>query len=251
MDSNLTEQVKAFLLQNSVPTFGIASAALLETEPQGIRPSDALDFARSLVCLGLPVPKGVLRSAGRSEALYWRTANVYYRHIDALLIRAASILEDQNEAAVPIFGCFPYDIKGKGDMWGYLDLIRAGEAAGLGLKGKNGLLFNSRYGPRLLLGAIVTTADLEPTTMPEQRQCGCPDDCFVCLENCPAGAIDREGRVNGPACTMRSSISPMFSHLMKAGKPQPEDLQMINHVAAVDDHSWYACIKCVADCPHM
>lgn len=33
--------------------------------------------------------------------------------------------------------------------------------------------------------------------------------------------------------------------------PRSEDVQMINHLTAVDDHSRYRCIKCVSVCPHM
>lgn len=251
MTSNIAGELNAFFQQNRVPAWGIAKAEFLETEPQGLRPSDALNGAASLICVGLPVPKGILQSPQKAEALYWRTANIYYRHIDALLVQTACMLEEHNEAAVPVFGCFPYEIRGKGHMTGNLDLVKASEAAGIGRKGKNGLLFTSKYGPRLLLGAIITTASLEPTAWPHEDRKGCPEDCSICREKCPAGAIDEAGNVNGPACTVQSTVSPIFSHLMKAGKPQAKDLQMLNHVSAVDDHSWYTCIKCVTECPHM
>jgi len=34
-------------------------------------------------------------------------------------------------------------------------------------------------------------------------------------------------------------------------KWKAEEVQMINHVTAIDDHSMYRCIKCVSVCPHM
>ena len=132
-----------------------------------------------------------------------------------------------------------------------MNLVRVAEATGIGRIGKNGLLFNSKYGPRLILGGIVTTAKLPFMAWPEKDEKGCPEGCSVCQEVCPVGAIDRSGRVDRIACIKYSMKSPIFSHLMKAGNFGSEDAQMINHVTAVDDHSMYRCIKCVSVCPHM
>jgi epoxyqueuosine reductase QueG len=132
-----------------------------------------------------------------------------------------------------------------------VSLVKAGEAVGIGKLGKNGLLFNARYGPRLLLGGIVTTASLAPTGLPDKDDRGCPADCFVCQEACPVQAIGENGKVNGTACLKNSMKSPIFSDFVRRVKPRAEDVQMINHVTAVDDHSWYTCIKCVSMCPHL
>lgn len=247
----VTEELKKLFTQNNIPVFGIAKASPLENESLGYRPSDMLASAKSIFCLGIPVPKGIFKSDERSEWMYWRAANIYYRNIDMVLMQVCNIVEEKGEVAVPVYGCFPYDIKGKGDFWGYLSLVRMGEAVGIGKMGKNGLLFNSKYGPRLILGGIVTTASLPAIAWPEKNERGCPEDCFVCKEKCPAGAIDKNGKVNGPLCTKYSSKSPMFSYFMKKGQNSVEDIKMLNHLTAVDDHSMYQCIECVSVCPPM
>ncbi len=243
--------LKSFFSESRVAVFGTAEASSVEGEPSGYRPSDMLSAAQSILCFGLPVPKGVFKSGERSEWMYWRAANVYYRNIDIVLTKAAALIEEEGEIAVPIFGCFPYDIKGKGDFWGYISLVKMAEAVGIGRVGKNGLLFHSKYGPRLMLGGIVTTASLPPLTWPERDEKGCPEDCFVCQEQCPVKAIDKSGKVDRVACIKYSMRSPIFSNLMKAGNFGSEDVQMINHVAAVDDHSMYRCIRCVSVCPYV
>jgi epoxyqueuosine reductase len=245
------EEIKKFILQNNIPVFGINAAESLQNEPRCYRPSDMLPEARSILCLGIPIPRGIFRCKERSEWMYWRAANIYYRTIDATLMKVCSLLEAKEEVAVPIYGCFPYDMKGKGDFWGYLSLVRMGEATGIGKIGKNGLLIKSLYGPRLLLGGIVTTAALPQMTWPKIEEKGCPEDCFVCQEGCPVKAIDRSGKVDRVACTKYSSKSPIFSNFMKMGQSGHEDVQMINHLTAVDDHSMYQCIKCVSVCPFM
>ena len=249
--TKIIEKMTNLFAQNNIPVFGIAKPASLEAEPIGYRPSDMLTSARGTLCFGIPVLKGIFKCPERSEWMYWRAANIYYRNIDMVLMGAASIIEDEGEIAVPVYGCFPYDIKGKADFWGYMCLVKMAEAAGIGRVGKNGLLFNSKYGPRLLLGGIVTTALLPAMAWPEKDEKGCPEDCFVCQEECPVKAIDRSGRVDRVACTKYSSRSPLFSNMMKTSEIPHQDVQIINHLTAVDDHSMYRCIKCVSVCPYM
>lgn len=249
--SDMARDLSDLFRRNHVPVFGMAPSSALEKEALGYRPSDVLEDARSILCFGVPVPRGTFRYRRESEALYWRAANVYYRTIDAVVMKAAAIVEESGDSAAPVFGCFPYTIVGRGDFRGIVSLVAMGEAVGIGKKGKNGLLFSSRYGPRLLMGGLVTSAELSPETWPQGEEKGCPEDCRVCVENCPVSAIDEWGRVDGPACAKRSTRSPLFSAFMKMLKPEPEDVRMLNHLTAVDDHSWYQCIACVATCPYL
>jgi epoxyqueuosine reductase len=247
----IIEEITNLFALNNIPVFGIASASFLQDGPSGYRPSDMLASAKSFLCLGMPVPKGIFKSGERSEWMYWRAASVYYRNIDMVLMKACSIIEEKGEVAVPIYACFPYDIKGKGDFWGYVSLVKMAEATDIGKVGKNGLLFSSKYGPKLLLGGIVTTASLPAMAWPDRDGKGCPEDCYICQEQCPVKAIDKSGKVDRVACIKYSMRSPIFSIFMKDGNFGSEDVQMINHVTAVDDHSMYRCIKCVAVCPYL
>jgi hypothetical protein len=103
MDKNMG-QLKAFFRENHISVFGFAPASSLETEPSGSRPSDLLPGAETLICLGLPIPRGIFKTRGKALRLYWRTANITYRQIDALLLQAARLLEETGETAVPVFG---------------------------------------------------------------------------------------------------------------------------------------------------
>jgi len=245
------EKLKAFFNQNRIPVFGIEKADQLKAEPLGYRPSDLLESVESILCMGLPIPKGIFQCASNSEQIYWRTVNIYYRNIDAVLIGAANIIEEMDEIAVPVYGCYPFDIKGHSDFWGYLSLVKMADAVGIGKMGKNGLLFNAKYGPRLLLGGIVTTLKLSPMVWPQRDEKGCPEECTACQDQCPAGAIDRSGKIDRLACIKYSMKSPIFSHFMRLKEIKDEEVQMINYITAVDDHSWYRCIKCVSVCPYI
>jgi epoxyqueuosine reductase QueG len=248
MDKAL-QRMREFLTLHNISIYGAAPSSLLETEPAGYRPSDLLSDSQSLFCVGVELPGGVLHVGPRAETTYWRTANVIYRYLDAILARCATMLEEEGELAVPVFGCFPYDVKGMGDFWGYVSLVKMAEVSGLGKLGKNGLLINSKAGPRLLLGGIVTTARFPAMTSSGSQETGCPQDCLVCQDACPVKAIERNGKVDRLKCVRHSMRSPLFLHLLKSGDVREADIGMVNQVSGVDDHSMYTCIACVAACP--
>ena len=62
----------------------------------------------------------------------------------------------------------------------------AATSAGIGWIGRNGLLINPTYGPRLSLATVLTDAPLKNGTPIQTCLCG---DCRMCIDHCPSGAI--------------------------------------------------------------
>jgi len=71
------------------------------------------------------------------------------------------------------------------------------ERAGLGWIGKNANLISRELGSWLLVGEILTAAELEPDTGPHQEFCG---TCTACIEACPTEAIVADGVVDARRC---------------------------------------------------
>ncbi len=132
---------------------------------------------------------------------------------------------------------------------GNMSLVQAAETTGIGKIGKNGLIFHSLYGPRLMLGGIVTTASLPTLTWPKKNDTGCPEDCCVCQDICPANAIDKTGKVDRPACVRHSMQSPLLSLLMKSKEHSMEEISLFFNTANVDGNAMYTCTECVSGCP--
>jgi epoxyqueuosine reductase len=71
------------------------------------------------------------------------------------------------------------------------------ERAGIGWIGKNANLLNRELGSWLLLGEILTVAELEPDPGPHADRCG---SCTACIDACPTSAIVADGVVDSNLC---------------------------------------------------
>lgn len=72
----------------------------------------------------------------------------------------------------------------------------AAQRAGLGWYGKNSNILLPGKGSWFVLGSVITTAELDPST-PMPDQCG---PCRRCLDGCPTGAIVAPGVVDARKC---------------------------------------------------
>jgi epoxyqueuosine reductase len=72
----------------------------------------------------------------------------------------------------------------------------AAARAGVGFYGKNTLLITRRFGSWVVLGTLVTTAELEPTP-PLDLDCG---SCRLCIDACPTDALAEAGTVDATRC---------------------------------------------------
>jgi epoxyqueuosine reductase QueG len=62
----------------------------------------------------------------------------------------------------------------------------AAEHAGLGMRGKNSLLINKKYGSFVFISEIFTETELETHTFSHESLC---DGCDACIRACPNGAL--------------------------------------------------------------
>ncbi len=85
----------------------------------------------------------------------------------------------------------------------------AAARSGVGFYGKNTMLITHRHGSWVVLGTLVTTAEVEATA-PLELDCG---SCTLCIEACPTGALDDPGVVDANKC---------LSYWTQAPAPIPE-----------------------------
>jgi epoxyqueuosine reductase len=68
--------------------------------------------------------------------------------------------------------------------------------AGVAFYGKNTMAITRRHGSWVVLGALVTDVEIEPTP-PLNLDCG---DCRLCIDACPTGALDEPGTLDATRC---------------------------------------------------
>lgn len=105
------------------------------------------------------------------------------------------------------------------------------DKAGLGWQGKHSNLVSRAHGSWLLLGAIYTTAELEPDA-PERDHCG---SCTACQTICPTDAFPAPYRVDARRCISYLTIEHK--------SPIPHEFRH-----AIGNHI-YGCDDCLAACP--
>jgi epoxyqueuosine reductase len=144
-------------------------------------PETLLQGARTVVsaalCYYAPDPEQ-LAGTGRLPRYTWRDAYAELREkLDALgraLGGEYRVLVDENDH-VDREGAF---------------------RAGVGFYGKNTLLITRRHGSWVVLGTLVTEAELEATP-PLGTDCG---ECRLCIDACPTGALDEPGVLDSTRC---------------------------------------------------
>ena len=106
------------------------------------------------------------------------------------------------------------------------------QRAGIGWIGKHSNLVSGQYGSWLLLGEVLTTADLDPDE-PGADLCG---TCTLCIRACPTGAITEPYVVDARRC---------LSYLTIEQKGEiPEEFQK-----ALDNRI-FGCDDCLDVCPY-
>jgi epoxyqueuosine reductase len=102
--------------------------------------------------------------------------------------------------------------------------------SGVGFYGKNTMLITRRFGSWVVLGTLVTQAELEPTARLD-ADCG---SCTLCIEACPTGALDEPGVLDANRC---------LSYWTQSGSaiPEPYREELESQV--------YGCDICQDVCP--
>jgi epoxyqueuosine reductase len=106
----------------------------------------------------------------------------------------------------------------------------AAARSGVGFYGKNTMLITRRHGSWVVLGTLVTAAELEPTA-PLATDCG---SCRLCIDACPTGALDDPGTLDATRC---------LSYWSQASEPIP-----VGYRSAVEAQV-YGCDICQDVCP--
>jgi len=158
---------------------------------------DVLPSAKTILAIACGHGRGALDS--KNLQVKQNDTMATYEKVRSVSKELATALEDHGYKAVAIPPYLPMDMSdGKYGMVGSVDLRRAAVEAGIGSYGKSGLVLIKGFGPRVRLGAVLTSAPLK--SIRKKVPSLCPEECQVCLSSCPGKALLGEGKVDKRAC---------------------------------------------------
>lgn len=193
-------------------------------------PQMLLDGARSIVCVALNYNPQKVEVAESSQGPYGRIADfaLYDDYHDFIRVRLRRLAEVIRKAVAPQLCGFKVCV----DSAPILERAIA-VRAGLGFLAVHRGLIHPGLGCKILLGELITTAELTADE-PMERPCL---GCQKCIRVCPTGALGRDGAFDAGKCISYLTIE-------HKGEVDPG-------LAGKIGDRLFGCDACVNCCPHQ
>jgi epoxyqueuosine reductase QueG len=208
--------------------------------------------AQSVIVFGKEVPVSVYRMPKKEKT---KGMLEVAEALDNTAVRLAALLEKNQVPAKPVPLYLPIRIV-NGKVQGLVRLKPVAAAAGLGSPGKNSVLFNPRFGPRLLLSGVVTSRRVQKTRKTENTEgknevLACTG-CGRCIRVCPEGALG-SADVDAFRCrTVRAFVPPVLVPAVKWMLGRTLVLKCLAPLApSIARMATIRCSLCVTECPNF
>ncbi len=163
-----------------------------------LRPEDHLKGAKSVIVMGLRIPKATMEATARNKAesigiyAYAQYESAKLLRIMALKVKKA--LEKKGFSAVAthdLMNTASVNGNPRGEQPDAFSNRFAALAAGLGRLSKCGSLVTKEYGPNIRFIAVVTDAELVYDKVSTESLTPLCKDCSRCLKNCSSNAFNK------------------------------------------------------------
>ena len=200
---------------------GACAAGVVTTETlAGGPPSTDLEYvlsgAKSAVSFAVPLDQEKIeRFLSKQDHAGHQRDNIHTNlFVTGLAVGLATYLDQRGH---PSSGVSANTVYRKDTPRGLLDFMPdlshryLAVRSGIGWFGLSGNVITRTHGAAVILGAVVTTADLEPTDpLPaEEKYC---DECRLCMASCASGLMDKKERTTVSMGGMEFSYSKRLSY---------------------------------------
>jgi epoxyqueuosine reductase QueG len=249
------EEIRKMGLASGADVVGFAAVEDYKSD-RAPDPKTILPGIRSMVVLGFRELDGGLASDIGRISMHSRLGQMDLTK--SCTFRMAKAIEDHYKVkAAPILASYPLNMAAP-----YMGLVadvslrHAAVAAGMGNFGRHNLVISPRFGTRILFTAILTEMDLASDSPVTDVLC---NDCGLCVESCPARALEEEGKTEDLKCLRNSQpfgIGGAIGFIRKFASAPPEqqkamvmDPQFLSLYQASFIGFQYECFRCMTVCP--
>jgi len=174
---SLKNQITGLLKSLDVDDIGFANVKLYKRIENGYLPNEIL-----------PNTKTAIVYVDRLEKL-----DKYGKwYIVSLIYHQSKI----NKKLIKLLNEKGYDANGISDneysrktLVGKLSFRQLAVLAGLGSVGKNQMLIHPKFGPKVILGVVLTNAEIKTNSLRKQNLC---NECGLCIQSCTIKALDNK-----------------------------------------------------------
>lgn len=253
LDETAKQRLKELALELGAVDVGIASADAYST-PRSPDIKKVFPRVRSMVVMAYRELDSCdcdymhVAMNGRLDLMSFSRSNNYRvaRHLQGLGGKAMT---------VPVSYPLPM-LKSTAGAVADVSTRHAAVAAGLGGFGRNNLVLHPELGSRVIFTVVMTDLEIPADRPFDDDVC---THCEACVENCPSGALDEEGKTDVLKCLKvcqpygLGGAARFLGRLLEAGEEQRREM-------LTDDTLWklyqacslafqYFCFNCIKVCP--
>ncbi len=249
------EQIRQYGQQLGADAVGFAAIEDYHSE-RAPDPTTLLPKVKAIVVLGYRELDGAMTTANPRMSFASRMGSMELSLKNNYLM-ARHIENNYQVKALPVPVSYPLDMSPKVmGLVGDLSLRHAAVAAGLGVFGRHNLVIHPRFGTRIIFTAVLTQLPLDSDPPVENELC---NECNLCIEACPAHALDQQGQTHALKCLKVSQphgIGGIIRYLrcFIGASPQEQkkllrDRALLHLYQAQFIGFQYQCFQCMAVCP--
>ena len=195
--ASLTEDVKTFLLAEDACSVGIATTETLAGGPESVDLEYVMPGAKSAVSFAVPMNQDLMMPyLSKKERRPYQHEHLHVHALTAgMALLLSRYLDQRGYPSYPLASNNVYRTDaspgGANDLLPDISLRYLAVATGVAQFGLSGNVLTKEHGAAIILGGIVTTAELEPTEPLPDEDNYC-DGCRLCMAACSASMMDPE-----------------------------------------------------------
>ncbi len=249
------EQLRKYGYEIGADAVGFAAIEDYKSE-RAPDPRTILPNVKSMIVLGYRENDGAVESENARINMSSRMGEIELAFKNNYII-TRHIEKNTGTKAAPVPFSYPLNMGPEVmGLVGDVSLRHAAVAAGLGVFGRHNLVIHPEFGTRIVFSAILTELPLSSDPPVKDDFC---TQCGLCVEACPGGALDEEGKTDALKCLKNSQpygITSTIQYLKKfIGATPDEQRELLKDPKFLGIYQaqfigfQYFCIKCLSKCP--